>query len=66
MSKQLQRDTESALIGGVLAGLAKYFSHDPLLFRILAIAFILCTGIIPGIVLYFVAWIFIPYAIERK
>jgi phage shock protein C len=41
-------------------GLAEYFEQDPVLFRIVAIAFLLITGIFPGVILYFVAWIVMP------
>ena len=60
MNKKLQRDTENALLGGVLSGLARYFSHDPLLFRLLAIVLIVITGLFPGAFLYLLAWILIP------
>jgi phage shock protein C len=41
-------------------GLAEYFNQDPVLFRIVAIAFLIITGIFPGILLYLAAWIVVP------
>lgn len=52
----LQQDQENALVAGVVAGLAKYFSQDTTLFRIAAVAFIILTGILPGIIIYIIAW----------
>lgn len=58
--KKLERDEERAVISGVLAGLANYFQQDPVLFRVVAIAFLLLTGIFPGLLLYLGAWFIIP------
>lgn len=60
MKKKLQRDEEKAVVSGVLAGLAEYFNQDPVLFRVLAIAFLILTGFFPGILLYLAAWIVMP------
>lgn len=60
MKKKLKRDEEKAVVSGVLAGLAEYFNQDPVLFRVLAIAFLILTGFFPGILLYIAAWIVMP------
>jgi phage shock protein C len=60
MKKKLKRDQEKAVVGGVMYGLAEYFNQDPVLFRIVAIAFLIITGIFPGILLYLAAWIVVP------
>lgn len=60
MKKRLERDEEKAVISGVLAGMANYYEQDPVLFRIAAIAFLLLTGIFPGVLLYIIAWIIVP------
>jgi phage shock protein C len=61
MSKRVYtRDTETALVGGVVAGLADYLEQDPVLFRIIAIGLLIVTGLFPGLLLYLVAWIFVP------
>ena len=52
--KQLRRDTDNALLGGVCAGIAKYFSIDPTLVRLITII----SGV--GLFTYFLAWIIIP------
>jgi len=58
--KRLMRDGEEGLLAGVLAGLAKYFDQDPVLFRLVAIVFIVLTGIFPGALIYFIAWLIMP------
>jgi phage shock protein C len=60
MKKKLKRDEEEAVVSGVLAGLAKYWNQDPVLFRVLAIAFLVLTGFFPGILLYLGAWFVMP------
>lgn len=60
----LRQDKENALVAGVVAGLARYFSQDPTLFRIAAVAFIILTGIIPGILIYVVAWFLLAQQIK--
>lgn len=60
MKKKLQRDEEKAVVSGVLAGLANYFDQDPVLFRVLAITFLILTGVFPGLLLYIAAWIIMP------
>jgi phage shock protein C len=58
--KRLQRNEEQAVVAGVLAGLAEYFDQDPVLFRVLAITFLLLTGIFPGLLVYVAAWVLMP------
>ncbi len=63
--KRLERDKESALVAGVLAGLAHYFKQDPVLFRLAGILFLLVTGIFPGLLIYIAAWILMPLKDKR-
>jgi phage shock protein C len=58
--KRLERDQERAVISGVLSGLANYFEQDPVLFRIIAIIFLVITGVFPGLLFYVAAWILMP------
>lgn len=59
-TKKLERTREGVVIAGVLAGLARYFDQDPVLFRIIAIVLLILTGIFPGAFIYFVAWLIMP------
>lgn len=60
MAKRLERKEETRIVAGVLAGLADYFDQDPRLFRILAVAFLIFTGLFPGLLIYLVSWIIMP------
>lgn len=60
MKKRLERDQERAVVAGVLSGMAEYYNQDPVVFRIAAIAFLLLTGVFPGLLVYIVAWFIIP------
>jgi phage shock protein C len=58
--KRLTKDQESAVVSGVISGMAKYFGQDPVLFRILAIIFMIITGFFPFILFYILAWFVMP------
>ena len=60
MKKKLRRDEEQAIVSGVLAGLANYWNQDPVLFRVMAVVFLIVTGFFPGILLYIGAWLVMP------
>lgn len=60
MKKKLERDKEKAIVSGVLSGMANYFDQDPVLFRVLAVAFLILTGVFPGLLLYLAAWLVMP------
>ncbi|MEZ4199982.1 MAG: PspC domain-containing protein [Candidatus Paceibacterota bacterium] len=47
-------------VAGVLGGLAEYGGQDPLLYRLAFIIFLIATGIMPGLLIYVIAWILIP------
>lgn len=58
MNKKLQRPPDTAMIGGVCAGIADYFDVDPTWVRLLAVLLIFASGF--GLVAYIVAWVVIP------
>ncbi len=60
MKKRLERDTNMAVVAGVLSGMANYFDQDPVLFRLFALVFLILTGIFPGLFMYCAAWIIMP------
>ena len=60
MNKKLTRDTDNKLIAGVVAGIAKYFGHDVTLWRLAVVLGFVLTGLMPGLLLYIVAWIIMP------
>jgi phage shock protein PspC (stress-responsive transcriptional regulator) len=60
MKKKLTRSEENKIVAGVLGGLASYYEHDPVLYRIAAIAFLLITGVFPGLFIYLAALLMMP------
>lgn len=60
MKKRLYRSPDTALIGGVLAGMADYFNQDVVWWRLGFITALVLTGLMPGVLLYLIAWVIIP------
>ncbi|MCQ2136304.1 MAG: PspC domain-containing protein [Bacteroidales bacterium] len=58
MEKRLYRSATDRKIGGVCAGLAKYFNIDPTIVRLLWIIALFCMG--GGLLAYLIAWVIIP------
>jgi phage shock protein C len=56
--KRFYRSTTDRVLGGVAAGLAEYFSLDPVLIRLLFVLFALFGG--GGVLVYIIFWIVIP------
>ncbi len=59
-TKRVYRDQETAVIAGVLSGLAEYFKQDPVVFRLIAIVLLILTGVFPGVFFYLIAWALVP------
>lgn len=57
--KQLRRDKDRGMIGGVCAGLAEYFSLDPTLVRVAYVVISVITAF-AGVLVYIVLWVVIP------
>lgn len=60
MNRKLYREDDSAMVAGVVAGLAKYCKQDPTLFRVLTVVFLVLTGVFPGLILYIGALLVMP------
>ncbi len=62
MAKKVKRlyraPPEDSIIAGVCAGIAKYFSIDPVLVRLFWVLFVFGYG--AGVFAYLLAWIIIP------
>jgi phage shock protein PspC (stress-responsive transcriptional regulator) len=64
--KRLYRDVNRKLIGGVAAGIAHYFTIDPLWIRLIFVACFLDLFFLPGsfssasVIIYAVLWIVVP------
>jgi phage shock protein C len=59
-AKKLYRDNQNGKILGVCAGFAEYFDADATLIRLVVLAAIFFSGIIPGIIFYFIAAAIMP------
>lgn len=57
-TKRLYRSRDDQILGGVCAGIARYFDVDPTLVRLIFIAAFLAGG--AGLLAYIVAWIIVP------
>ncbi len=57
---KLYRDIDGKAIGGVAAGLAAYFSIDPVLVRLIFVAVCLLGG--SGLLIYIIFWLVTPAA----
>ena len=62
--KRLYRSGKNRVLGGVCGGLGEYFNVDPVIIRILWVAFSLLYGV--GILAYILAWIIVPMNPDHK
>lgn len=60
MKKTLYRDTDNALVAGVIAGMADYFDQDATLLRILFVVLMIVTALMPCLLGYVLAWVLMP------
>lgn len=60
MEKHLYRKEKGKVWAGIFSGMAEYFDVDPVLLRVGWVAFMLGTGIFPGLLFYLIAWAIIP------
>jgi len=64
IQKRLMRSSTDKKISGVCGGLAEYMDVDPTVVRLVWVLITFFTGIVFGIIAYFVAWLVIPLAPE--
>jgi len=64
IQKRLVRSATDNKIAGVCGGLAEYMDVDPTVVRLVWVLITFFTGIVFGIIAYFVAWLVIPLAPE--
>jgi phage shock protein C len=58
--KRLYRSETDKRIAGVFGGMGEVYNVDPTLLRLGAVLIGICTGLLPFIITYIVAWIIIP------
>ncbi len=58
--KRLYRSKENKVFCGVIGGLGEYFDVDPVILRAGYILLSILTGVIPGLIAYFIICLVIP------
>jgi phage shock protein PspC (stress-responsive transcriptional regulator) len=60
--RRLYRSRHNRKIAGICGGLAEYFDLDPTLIRLIFVAALIFTGLLPMLLIYLIGWIVIPEA----
>lgn len=60
MMKRLYRSNTNVKVAGVCAGIADYFNIDPTLIRLIWVLVTCFTGVLIGLIAYFVCVMIIP------
>lgn len=60
LSRPLRRSRNDRVIAGVVAGLARYFSMDATLLRVLYVLVSIISVAFPGVLAYVLLWFLIP------
>jgi|SRR5579875_589811 len=60
--RQLHRSASDSKIAGVCGGVAEYLAADSTIVRLIWAAVTILSGIVPGILVYLVAWLIMPLA----
>lgn len=58
--RRLYRDTDDAVIAGVVSGLAQYFGIDPVIVRLIFVVSVFFNGL--GVLVYIILWLVVPAA----
>lgn len=58
--RRLQRLTYDKQIAGICAGLARYLDVDVTLVRLIVLAAVILTGVVPGVIAYLAAMLIVP------
>ncbi|NLA07793.1 MAG: PspC domain-containing protein [Firmicutes bacterium] len=64
MKKKLYRSRTNRMVSGICGGIAEYLNIDETLVRLAAALIMLVSGVIPFVIVYFIAAIIIPEAPE--
>jgi phage shock protein C len=60
LPKQPHRSMDSRIVAGVAGGLAEYLDLDPSLTRVIVVAVVIFSGILPGLLLYMACVLILP------
>ena len=59
-SKKLYRSDKNKVFSGIFGGLGEYFDVDPVILRLVFVAFVILTGFCPGVIFYIFAVFVVP------
>lgn len=59
-TRRLHRSVADSKLAGVCGGIAEYFETDSTIVRLVWVLVTFVTGIVPGVVVYIVAWLIMP------
>ncbi|MAG12853.1 hypothetical protein CL630_03540 [bacterium] len=62
--KHLYRSNKNKICAGIIGGIGEYFDVDPTIIRLLWILVVIFTGVVPGLIAYFIALFVVP--IKKK
>jgi phage shock protein C len=58
--KKLYRSDTNKVFAGIIGGIGEYMEVDPVLLRVIWVVILLATGILPGVIAYFIAMLIVP------
>lgn len=63
--KKLYRSKTNKVWAGIIGGVGEYFDVDPALIRLFWVIIVICSGIFPALLAYFVALFVVPKNPEK-
>jgi len=58
--KRLYRSEKNSIFFGICGGLGDYFEIDPVILRVIWLLVVVFTGVVPGLLVYIIAFFIIP------
>ena len=66
VTKKLYRSEDDKVLAGLLGGLGEYFDIDPIILRLAYVLIAFITGLVPGLIVYFIAILIVPKQPKTK
>ena len=64
--KRLYKSEGNKILTGVIGGLGEYLDTDPVVLRLTWIGIVVFTGLVPGIIIYFLATFIVPSRSKKQ
>ncbi len=58
--KRLYKSKTNKSCAGVIGGIGEYYDIDPVILRLIFVLIVMVTGVIPGLIAYFIATFIVP------